>query len=85
MNLEVHSDDIQELLDSHNQVPIVDKLIEMYVQEQDIEESLDPFQLEDRMTVGKLREVTKTRRHGTTPLRVKEDIEDVSSKLGNGG
>ncbi|GFU24490.1 hypothetical protein TNCV_2264501 [Trichonephila clavipes] len=24
-------------------------------------------------------------RHGTTPLRVKEDIEDVSSELGNGG
>ncbi|GFW96160.1 uncharacterized protein TNCV_958731 [Trichonephila clavipes] len=26
-----------------------------------------------------------TRGHGTTPLRVKEDIEDVSSELGNGG
>ncbi|GFT47089.1 protein phosphatase PHLPP-like protein [Trichonephila clavipes] len=26
----------------------------------------------------------ETRGHGTTPLRVKEDIEDVSSELGNG-
>ncbi|GFU76338.1 hypothetical protein TNCV_285381 [Trichonephila clavipes] len=25
----------------------------------------------------------RTRGHGTTPLRVKEDIEDVSSELGN--
>ncbi|GFW45893.1 hypothetical protein TNCV_4496121 [Trichonephila clavipes] len=27
----------------------------------------------------------RTRGHGTTPLRVKEDIEDVSSDLGNEG
>ncbi|PRD17630.1 UNVERIFIED_CONTAM: hypothetical protein NCL1_63864 [Trichonephila clavipes] len=26
-----------------------------------------------------------TRGHETTPLRVKEDIDDVSSELGNGG
>ncbi|GFU29637.1 hypothetical protein TNCV_2408601 [Trichonephila clavipes] len=29
--------------------------------------------------------ITKTRGHGTTPPRVKEDIEDVSSELRNGG
>ncbi|GFV15736.1 hypothetical protein TNCV_987191 [Trichonephila clavipes] len=28
--------------------------------------------------------VLRTRGHGTTPLRVKEDIEDFSSELGNG-
>ncbi|GFW15676.1 hypothetical protein TNCV_3581741 [Trichonephila clavipes] len=26
----------------------------------------------------------RTRGHGTAPLRVKEDIEDVSNELGNG-
>ncbi|GFY08872.1 hypothetical protein TNCV_4660651 [Trichonephila clavipes] len=29
-------------------------------------------------------EAVVTRGHGTTPLRVKEDIEDVPSELGNG-
>ncbi|GFW82425.1 nose resistant to fluoxetine protein 6 [Trichonephila clavipes] len=51
-NLEVDSDDAQELLDSHNQELTIDELIEMH--EQDIQEleSLDPVQSEDRMTVG---------------------------------
>ncbi|GFU34786.1 hypothetical protein TNCV_2319821 [Trichonephila clavipes] len=54
INLEAVSDDVQELLDAHNQEPTIDNLIEMH--EQDIEEleSLDPVQSEDRMTVGNL-------------------------------
>ncbi|GFW75460.1 transposable element Tcb2 transposase [Trichonephila clavipes] len=38
INLEVDSDDIQELLDFHNQELIINELIEMHKQEQDIEE-----------------------------------------------
>ncbi|GFX98007.1 transposable element Tcb2 transposase [Trichonephila clavipes] len=38
INLEVDSDDIQELLDFHNQELTIDELIEMQEQEQDIEE-----------------------------------------------
>ncbi|GFW59201.1 hypothetical protein TNCV_2781321 [Trichonephila clavipes] len=55
INLE-DSDDLQELLVFHNQALTIDELIEMY--EQDIEEleSLDPVQSEDRMTVGYFRE-----------------------------
>ncbi|GFV47340.1 hypothetical protein TNCV_4829961 [Trichonephila clavipes] len=58
INSEVDRDDIQELRDSHNQELAVDELIEMHKQEQDIEEleSLDPFQSEDRITVGNLTE-----------------------------
>ncbi|GFV42479.1 hypothetical protein TNCV_289661 [Trichonephila clavipes] len=48
LNLEVNSDDVQELLNSHNQALAIDELIEMYEQEQDIEErepeSLEPVQ-----------------------------------------
>ncbi|PRD33146.1 UNVERIFIED_CONTAM: hypothetical protein NCL1_18321 [Trichonephila clavipes] len=29
--------------------------------------------------------IIKTRGYGTTPLRVEEDIQDLSSELGNGG
>ncbi|GFT17634.1 hypothetical protein TNCV_2587441 [Trichonephila clavipes] len=49
----VDSDDIQELLD---QEVTDEELIEMYEQEQDIEElrSLDTVQLDDRMMVGDL-------------------------------
>ncbi|GFY25503.1 uncharacterized protein TNCV_2486231 [Trichonephila clavipes] len=38
INLEVHMDDVQELLDSHNPQLIVDELIEMHKQVQNIEE-----------------------------------------------
>ncbi|GFX84274.1 hypothetical protein TNCV_3976191 [Trichonephila clavipes] len=38
INLEVDSDDVQELLDSHYQKLTIDELIEMSVHEQDIEE-----------------------------------------------
>ncbi|GFY02931.1 tigger transposable element-derived protein 1 [Trichonephila clavipes] len=56
IHLEVNRDDIQELLDSHNQELTIDEPIEMYEEEQDIEklESLDPVQSKDRMTVGNL-------------------------------
>ncbi|GFX16069.1 uncharacterized protein TNCV_4703271 [Trichonephila clavipes] len=51
INLEVNSDDVQELLDSHNQELTMDELIEMH--EQDIEElkSLYPVSSKDRMTL----------------------------------
>ncbi|GFY34708.1 hypothetical protein TNCV_4701891 [Trichonephila clavipes] len=56
INLEVKNNDVQELLDSHNQELAMDELIEIHEQEQDIEEleSLDQVQSEDRMTVGNL-------------------------------
>ncbi|GFY01203.1 tigger transposable element-derived protein 1 [Trichonephila clavipes] len=48
------SDVVQELEDSHNEELTTDELIEMHELEQDIEElgSLNPVQLEDRMTFG---------------------------------
>ncbi|GFS62074.1 hypothetical protein TNCV_476461 [Trichonephila clavipes] len=54
INLELGSEDVQELLNSHFQELIMDKLIEMHEQEQDIEEYLDPVQSEDQMTIGNL-------------------------------
>ncbi|GFT92780.1 uncharacterized protein TNCV_739671 [Trichonephila clavipes] len=59
INLEVDSDDIQELLDSHNQKLTVDELIEMHKEEQkDTEklESLDLVQSEDQTSVRTLTE-----------------------------
>ncbi|GFX08317.1 hypothetical protein TNCV_3268061 [Trichonephila clavipes] len=58
INLEAGSDDVQKLLSSHNQELTMDELIEMHEQEQDIEELefLEPFQAEDRMTIGNLTE-----------------------------
>ncbi|GFV37348.1 hypothetical protein TNCV_1757861 [Trichonephila clavipes] len=55
---QVDSDDVQELLDFHNQELTIDKLIEMHGQEQDIErsESLDLVLAEDRMSDGNLTE-----------------------------
>ncbi|GFU51258.1 hypothetical protein TNCV_2755431 [Trichonephila clavipes] len=48
IHLEVDQDDVQRLLDSHNQDLAMDELIEMYEQEQDIDEdSSDPVQSED--------------------------------------
>ncbi|GFX17213.1 hypothetical protein TNCV_2857361 [Trichonephila clavipes] len=46
MHLEVDSDDVQELLYSHNQKLTIDELIEIHEQEQNVEklESNDPFQ-----------------------------------------
>ncbi|GFU88382.1 tigger transposable element-derived protein 1, partial [Trichonephila clavipes] len=54
INLEAHSDGVQELLVSHNQNLAIDQFIDVHEQEQDIEEleSLDPVQTENRMTVG---------------------------------
>ncbi|GFU89628.1 hypothetical protein TNCV_4599411 [Trichonephila clavipes] len=57
INLEVDSDDVQELLDYHNKELAMDELIEVHEQEQNIElESSDPVQSEDPMTVGILTE-----------------------------
>ncbi|GFU05425.1 hypothetical protein TNCV_3290781 [Trichonephila clavipes] len=46
INLEVDSDDVQEVLDFHNQEQTFDESIAMHEQEEDIEklESLDPVQ-----------------------------------------
>ncbi|GFV64647.1 hypothetical protein TNCV_2728571 [Trichonephila clavipes] len=55
INLEVDSDDVQELMDSSNQKLIMDELIKMH--DQDVKECLDPVQSEDRMTIGNLRVV----------------------------
>ncbi|GFY27344.1 tigger transposable element-derived protein 1 [Trichonephila clavipes] len=54
----VDSEDVQELLDSHNQEMTIDELIEMHEQGQNNEEfkALDPVQSEDRITVGNLTE-----------------------------
>ncbi|GFW58670.1 hypothetical protein TNCV_378531 [Trichonephila clavipes] len=58
INLEMDKDDVQELLDSHNQELTTDELIEMHEQEHDIEELefFYPVQSEGRMTVGNLTE-----------------------------
>ncbi|GFW24980.1 hypothetical protein TNCV_3154831 [Trichonephila clavipes] len=50
----VDSNDFQELLDSHNQEPIMDKLVEMYGQDIEELESLDSAQSEAQITVGNL-------------------------------
>ncbi|GFV86041.1 hypothetical protein TNCV_670381 [Trichonephila clavipes] len=49
INSEVDNDDVQKLLDSHNQELTIDELTEMHEQEQDIEqlESVDSVQSED--------------------------------------
>ncbi|GFW69963.1 hypothetical protein TNCV_1404161 [Trichonephila clavipes] len=56
INLEVNSNDVQELLNSYNQELTIDELIKTL--EQDIEklESLKPIQSEDRMAVRNLTE-----------------------------
>ncbi|GFY25199.1 hypothetical protein TNCV_2483201 [Trichonephila clavipes] len=57
INLEADSDDVQELLDFHNQELTMDELIHMHEQQQNIEEfeSLNPVQPEDQIKVGHLR------------------------------
>lgn len=52
------SDDVQELLDSHNERLTIDELITMHDQEEVIDklDSLDPVQLDDQMTAENLRE-----------------------------
>ncbi|GFX66766.1 tigger transposable element-derived protein 1 [Trichonephila clavipes] len=52
------NDDVQELLDSHNQKLTIDVLIEIHELEQNIKELeyLDAVQPEDRMTAGNLTE-----------------------------
>ncbi|GFX71665.1 hypothetical protein TNCV_2696531 [Trichonephila clavipes] len=47
INLEVDSDDVQELLDSHNQELTMDELIEMHEQDFEKLESSKPLQSED--------------------------------------
>ncbi|GFX92255.1 tigger transposable element-derived protein 1 [Trichonephila clavipes] len=58
INLEMESDDVEELLDSHNQGLTVDELTEMHEQEPSIEtlESVDSVKSEDQIKVGNLTE-----------------------------
>ncbi|GFX30090.1 hypothetical protein TNCV_2618011 [Trichonephila clavipes] len=55
INLEMNSDDVQELLDSHSLELVMDELIETHEQKQDIEElePLDSVQSEDRKAVDR--------------------------------
>lgn len=78
INLEVDSDDVQELLDSHNQELTIDELIKMREQEEDIEnlDSLDPVQLEDQMTVGNLTEALSSIEKGLTILESIDSNEE---------
>ncbi|GFT80384.1 hypothetical protein TNCV_2184451 [Trichonephila clavipes] len=55
INLEVDSDDVQELLDSHNQERTINELIAMHEKEQKKLKFLDPLS-EDRMTIRNLTE-----------------------------
>lgn len=58
-NLKVDSDDVQELLNSHNEELTIDEFIKMREQGRDINnlDSLDLVQLEDQITVVNLTEV----------------------------
>ncbi|GFV78139.1 tigger transposable element-derived protein 1 [Trichonephila clavipes] len=69
INLEVDSDDIQKLWDSHNHELTIDEHKKLH--EQDIE-SLDPVQSEDRMTVENL---TKCLRLIEKGLQISENID----------
>lgn len=78
INLEVDSDDVQELLDSHNEELTIDELITMREQEENIDnrESLDPVQLEDQMTVGNLTEALSSIEKGLTILESIDSNEE---------
>ncbi|GFU24342.1 hypothetical protein TNCV_942361 [Trichonephila clavipes] len=54
INSEVDIDDVQDLMDFHNQKLTMDELIEMHERNLEELESLDPIQSEDRMTVENL-------------------------------
>ncbi|GFV43447.1 hypothetical protein TNCV_5121 [Trichonephila clavipes] len=59
-----------------------DEIVTLVQEESDSETDED----EDNTTATKVARVHRiTQEHGATPLRVKEDIEDVSSELGNEG
>ncbi|GFV43923.1 hypothetical protein TNCV_1530971 [Trichonephila clavipes] len=78
INLEVDSDDVQELLNSHYQELTVHKLIEIH--EQDIENSI---QSEDRMTVGNLTKGLSLIEKGSADLSSFRavDAEDLQATL----
>ncbi|GFW97836.1 hypothetical protein TNCV_1425991 [Trichonephila clavipes] len=79
INLEVDSDDVQELLDCYNQELTVDEITEMH--EQDIEEleSSDPVQSEDQMTVGNVTEDLSLR--GLRGVKFVWRVENIKKKL----
>ncbi|GFW42376.1 hypothetical protein TNCV_239731 [Trichonephila clavipes] len=57
INLEMDSDEVQELLDSHSQELAIDELIEMHEQKQDIEE---PKSLEQRRSYRRISLINDT-------------------------
>ncbi|GFT26244.1 tigger transposable element-derived protein 1 [Trichonephila clavipes] len=77
MNYERDNDDVQEVLDSHDQELTIDEHIEI---ETDIEklESLDPIQPEDRMMVGNLTEGDSSVEKG---LRTLENIDSKEERI----
>ncbi|CAH0719439.1 unnamed protein product, partial [Brenthis ino] len=80
LNLEVDVDDVQELLDSHNQELTIDELIEMREHDQDIEQtdSLDPVESENQMTISNLTEGLSTIEKG---LQILEKIDSNEERV----
>ncbi|GFW57697.1 tigger transposable element-derived protein 1 [Trichonephila clavipes] len=83
INLAVDTDDVQELLDSHNHGLRIDQRIEMH--EHDIEEeSLNPVQSEDRMAVRNWTEGLSLNEKGVTNFKNIDSNEEriFSTKQG---
>lgn len=80
LNLEVNYDDVQELLDSHNQELTIDELLEMRENEQDIEQnnSLNPDEPENQMTIANLTESLRSIENG---LQILESIDDNEQRI----
>ncbi|GFU72954.1 transposable element Tcb2 transposase [Trichonephila clavipes] len=80
INLEVDSDNVQELLDSHSQELTTNELIEMLKQEQVVEDigSLDPVQLEDRIAVGNVTEGFSLNEKG---FQILENINSIDERI----
>ncbi|CAH2016354.1 unnamed protein product [Acanthoscelides obtectus] len=80
LNLEVDNDDVQELLDSHNQELTIDEVIEMRKYEQDIEQtdSLDPVESVNQMTIANLTEGLNSIEKG---LQILEKIDSNEERV----
>ncbi|GFU61252.1 tigger transposable element-derived protein 1 [Trichonephila clavipes] len=80
INVEVDSDDVQELMDSHNQEQTIDKLIEIHEHDQAIEEleCFDTDQSDDRITVGNLTEASVKLKKG---LQILVDIDSNEQRV----
>lgn len=80
LNLEVDNDDVQELLDSHNQELTIDEVIEMRKYEQDIDQtdSLDPVESVNQMTIANLTEGLNSIEKG---LQILEKIDSNEERI----